>query len=325
MIKHSDIKKVVLAGSGVMGISFAQIFARNQYDVTLYDISEKALERAGKEVLSGLETQAGQGMFAPSQIEEILGRIKTTTQKDCFEDADFVLEAIVEKMDIKHSFWSEISGLVREDAILATNTSGLSVTEIAEAVKKPSRFAGMHWVNPPHLVPLVEVIAGEQSSEETVNEIFALAEKIHQKPIRVYKDPAGFILNRLQYAVIREACYCVEQGFASLEDVDNVMKYGLGMRYACIGPFETMDLGNLGTFFNVSGYMMKSLCNDTGVPKMLERMHEEGKLGVISGAGFYDYSGEKAKAAVKRRDTMFLKLAKTLFDDAPCENGEDKA
>ena len=316
MLKSRDIRTVLLAGSGVMGVSFAQIFARNGYDVILYDISDQALERAENGLRSGLETQAEQGRIAAESVPEILNRIRLTSDKSGFAKADFILEAIVEKMQIKHLFWEEVSALARPEAILATNTSGLSVTEIAQAVKDPARFAGMHWVNPPHLVPLVEVIAGEQSSEEVVDEIFALARHIGQKPVRVYKDPPGFILNRLQYAVIREACNCVQQGYASLEDVDNVMKYGLGMRYACIGPFETMDLGNLETFFNVSGYMMKSLCNDTGVPEILQKVYGEGKLGVKNGAGFYDYSGEKAEAAVKRRDTLFLKLAKCLFTDA---------
>lgn len=313
MLKSSQIRTVLLAGSGVMGISFAQIFARNGYEVILYDISEDALKRAERELASGLETQAEQGRFPADDIPKILGRIKLTDEKRWFAEADFILEAIVEKMDIKHVFWEEVSALAKPEAILATNTSGLSVTEIARAVKDPARFAGMHWVNPPHLVPLVEVIAGEESSQEVVDEIFALAELIGQKPIRVYKDPPGFILNRLQYAVIREACNCVQQGYASIEDVDKVMKNGLGMRYACIGPFETMDLGNLETFFNVSSYMMKELSNDTGVPEILRKVYEEGKLGVKNGAGFYDYSGDKAEAAVKRRDTMFLQLAKLLF------------
>ena len=313
MLGSSQIRTVLLAGSGVMGISFAQIFARNGYEVILYDISEDALKRAERELASGLETQAEQGRFPAEEIPKILGRIKLTDEKRWFAEADFILEAIVEKMDIKHVFWEEVSALAKPEAILATNTSGLSVTEIARAVKDPARFAGMHWVNPPHLVPLVEVIAGEESSQEVVDEIFALAELIGQKPIRVYKDPPGFILNRLQYAVIREACNCVQQGYASIEDVDKVMKNGLGMRYACIGPFETMDLGNLETFFNVSSYMMKELSNDTGVPEILRKVYEEGKLGVKNGAGFYDYSGDKAEAAVKRRDTMFLQLAKLLF------------
>ena len=314
MKKCSDINNIVLAGAGVMGISFAQIFAMNGFAVTLYDISEDILRKAKERIGKGLETMAQEGAIDTKDLETISARVSVTTSKECFCEADFILEAIIEKMDIKHSFYEEVSLLAGPDAIIASNTSGMSITEIAKAVKDPSRFAGMHWVNPPHLVPLVEVIAGEKSSPEVVDTIYALAERIHQKPIKVYKDPAGFILNRLQYAVIREACNCVQQGYASIEDVDNVMKYGLGMRYACIGPFETMDLGNLGTFYNVSSYMMKELCNDTEVPELIRKMHDEGKLGVVNGAGFYDYSGDKAEAAIKKRDKMFLKLSKTLFE-----------
>ena len=314
MYKCADITKIVLAGAGVMGESFAQIFAGNGYTVTLYDISGEALEKAKTGIKQGLKTQAEQGAIDPGSVKEILDHISYTTSKDCFEDADLVLEAIVEKMNIKHSFWKEVSELVKPKAVLATNTSGLSITEISGAVKDPARFAGMHWVNPPHLVPLVEIISGKESSKEVEDVLFELAEKIGQKPVRVHKDPPGFILNRLQYAVVREACNCVQQGYATIEDVDNVMKYGLGMRYACIGPFETMDLGNLGTFYNVSGYMMKNLCNDEGIPPLIQKMHDEGRLGVINGAGFYDYAGDRAEAAIKRRDEMFLRLSGLLFE-----------
>ena len=168
-------------------------------------------------------------------------------------------------MEIKHAFFKELSEAAKPEAILCTNTSGMSITEIAKAVKDPSRFCGMHWVNPPHLIPLVEVIAGEQSSEEVLQVVYDVAESLHQKPVRVYKDPTGFILNRLQYACLREACHCVEMGYASLEDVDKVMKYGLGMRYSCIGPFETVDFGGIHIFNHVGSYMFDALCNDGGI------------------------------------------------------------
>lgn len=316
MYKLEDIKTILIAGSGIMGSSFAQIFAREGYDVILYDIVEPALESAKHMIEVGQKAQIEQGRISEKKSKELVSRISMTTSKDCFTKAEFVLEAIAEKMAIKHSFWAEVSNAVSPDTILATNTSGLSITEISEAVKGPERFAGMHWVNPPHLVPLVEVIAGEKSSEEVCDVIYALAEKIHQKPVRVYHDPAGFILNRLQYAVIREACNCVEKGYASLEDVDNVMKYGLGMRYAAIGPFETMDFGNIETFYNVAGYMMKELSNNPERPELLTKAFEEGKLGVKNGKGFYDYSGDKADKALARRDRMFMKLADCLFGDA---------
>ena len=313
MIEVLDIKTIVIAGSGIMGASFAQIFARNGYEVVLYDISLEALRRAKELIRINLDAQVEANSFSKEEAEAIFGRIQMTESKACFVEADFVLEAIAEKIEIKHSFWKEISSLVRSDVILTSNTSGLSISEIAEAVIHPERFAGMHWVNPPHLIPLVEVIAGEQSSEEVVDKIFELAKHIGQKPVKVQKDPTGFILNRLQYAVIREACYCVEKGYASVEDVDRVMKYGLGMRYACIGPFETMDFGNIETFHHVANYIYNDLCADKKAPKLLEQVYQDGKLGVKSGAGFYDYFGDKAEKALKERDAKFIRVSQALF------------
>ena len=313
MIEVLDIKTIVIAGSGIMGASFAQIFARNGYEVVLYDISLEALRRAKELIRINLDAQVEANSFSKEEAEAIFGRIQMTESKACFVEADFVLEAIAEKIEIKHSFWKEISSLVRSDVILTSNTSGLSISEIAEAVIHPERFAGMHWVNPPHLIPLVEVIAGEQSSEEVVDKICELAIHIGQKPVKVQKDPTGFILNRLQYAVIREACYCVEKGYASVEDVDRVMKYGLGMRYACIGPFETMDFGNIETFHHVANYIYNDLCADKKAPKLLEQVYQDGKLGVKSGAGFYDYFGDKAEKALKERDAKFIRVSQALF------------
>lgn len=315
MFRLEEIKTILIAGSGIMGASFAQIFAKNGYDIILYDIAEAALDSAKKLIGVNQQAQVAQGKLTQEESDALLGRIRMTTDKACFSEVEFVLEAIAEKLPIKHSFWKEVSEAAKPEAILATNTSGLSITEIGKAVKDPARFAGMHWVNPPHLIPLVEVIAGEQSAEETVKVIYDLAVHIGQKPVYVHKDPAGFILNRLQYAVIREACSCVEKGYATIEDVDRVMKYGLGMRYACIGPFETIDFGNIETFYNVSTYLYEDLNRDTGVPPLLEKVYKEGKLGVKNGAGFYDYSGDKAEKALQKRDRMFMRVSDALFGE----------
>lgn len=313
MYSQKEIRTVMMAGAGVMGSSFAQLFAKCGYDVILYDISDASLLRAKKLIDINVETQVAEGSITPEKAQEMLSRITMTTSKDCFATIDFVLEATVENMELKHAFFKELSEVAKPDAVLCTNTSGMSITEIAKAVKDPSRFCGMHWVNPPHLIPLVEVIAGEQSSEEVLQVVYEVAESLNQKPVRVYKDPTGFILNRLQYACLREACYCVEQGYASLEDVDNVMKYGLGMRYACIGPFETVDFGGIHIFNHVGSYMFDSLCNDGGVPKILKDAYEAGKLGVSNCDGFYDYSDGKDAEALARRDKAFIAVSKALY------------
>ena len=313
MYQQKDIHTVLLAGAGVMGSSFAQIFARHGYDVILYDIAETSLEKARKLIHVNVETQVNEGSLSEETAREMLDRITMTTSKEYFPTIDFALEATVENMEIKHAFFKELSEAAKPDAILCTNTSGMSITEIAKAVKDPSRFCGMHWVNPPHLIPLVEVIAGEHSSQEVLQIVCDVADSLHQKPVRVYKDPTGFILNRLQYACLREACHCVEMGYASLEDVDNVMKYGLGLRYACIGPFETVDFGGIHIFNHVGSSMFDSLCNDGGVPKILKDAYEEGKLGVSNCKGFYDYSNGKDVEAIAKRDRAFIAVSNALY------------
>lgn len=309
---QNKIRRVLVAGSGIMGASFSQIFAKSGYEVILYDIFDTALDKARRLIEINLETQVQQGSLTQAESDQIWGRITMTTSKECFSTIDFALEAIAERMDVKHSFFQELSEMAREDAILCSNTSGMSITEISKAVKHPRRFAGMHWVNPPHLIPLVEVIAGEDSAEDTLQAVYGVALSLGQKPVRVYKDPPGFILNRLQYAVVREACHCVEMGYASFEDVDKVMKYGLGMRYACIGPFETMDFGGIDIFNHVGSYMFDQLCNDGGVPRIMKEAYEAGKYGVKNCSGFYDYGDGKDAAALDRRDRAFIAVAQAL-------------
>jgi len=315
MFAQKEIKTVLIAGPGVMGASFAQIFAKHAYQVILYGHSESSLEKARYLIDVNQKAMVSAGELTQQGSDELVGRILFTTSKDYFTKAEFILETIVEKMDSKHEFWKEVSGVVGDDVVLATNTSGMSITEIARAVRKPERFAGMHWVNPPHLIPLVEVIAGEESSDEVLQVIYDVALSLRQKPVRVYKDPTGFILNRLQYACLREACHCVEMGYASLEDVDNVMKYGLGMRYSCIGPFETVDFGGIDVFNHVGSYMFDALCNDGGVPRILQEAYAAGKCGVKNCSGFYDYSGGKDKLAIARRDSDFIKVSRALYGD----------
>ena len=312
MYQQKDIHEVLLVGAGVMGSSFAQIFAKHGYAVTLYDISEASLEKAKGVIAVNQQAEIENGSLTAEESAALTGRITMTVSKNCFAQADFVLESTVENMELRRAFWREASTLTKPEAVLCTNTSGMSITEIAEAVQDPARFAGMHWVNPPHLIPLVEVIAGEKTAAEAMQTVYDVAVSLEQKPVRVYKDPTGFILNRLQYAIVREACHCVEQGYASVEDVDNVVKYGLGMRYAVVGPFETMDFGGIDIFNHVGSYMFDSLCNDGGIPAILRQAYAEGKYGVKNGKGFYDYTGGREKRAFLRRDRGFIAVSRGL-------------
>jgi 3-hydroxybutyryl-CoA dehydrogenase len=307
-------QNVVIAGAGVMGASMAQTYAQYGYSVTIYDLFPDGLRKGQDLIALNQETSVATGKLTAGESKELLSRIGFTSEMDCFKNADYVVECIFERMDIKHDFWAKASALAPKDAILTSNTSGLSLTEMAKAVELPERFCGMHWINPPHIIPLVEVIKGDKTSDATVDAVYQNALSVGKKPIKV-KDAPGFVLNRLQFAVLREAMHIVENGISSIEDVDNTLKYGLGMRYAAIGPFETADLGGLDTFFNIASYLFADLSDRKDVNDMLANLFKAESYGVKSGKGFYDYSDGKDKEAIRRRDRMFLKLSECLFSD----------
>lgn len=307
-----DVKRIVIAGAGTMGSSMGETFAKYGYDVTLYDIFPSALEKAGNLIRLNQETEVAEHVVTPEESAVLLERIRYSEDKACFEGADLVVEAILEKLDVKHAFWAEISALVPEDAILASNTSGLSITAIAEVVKKPERFGGMHWINPPHLIPLIEVIQGKKTDDQTAATIRDMALAVEKKPV-IVQDAPGFALNRIQLAVLRECLHIVEQGIATPEAVDDVMKYGLGMRYACLGPFEVCDLGGLDIFYNIASYLFADLADEKAPFGMLADRFEKGQYGVKTAAGFYDYADGKDAEKIKYRDQMFTKVSKVLF------------
>lgn len=313
IMQAKDVRRIAIGGAGIMGTSIAQIFAKYGYSVVLYDIVIKSIENGKKLIAINQETAIMEGEIKPEDSKELLDRISFSMDPECFSDADFVIEAIVEDMKVKHDFWAQTSKIAPADAILTTNTSGLSITEIAKAVKKPERFAGMHWVNPPHIVPLVEVICGEKTDLAVAETIAEVARKIGKKPVMVKKDVQGFILNRLQFCILREAMHIVESGIAGIEDVDAVMKYGLGMRYACLGPFEVADLGGLDTFYSIASYLFADLSDMKEPPKMFSDLIDQQFYGTKSGRGFYDYSNGKAEKVIEKRDKDFIKIANCLY------------
>jgi len=309
-MKAQEIQKIVVAGAGTMGASMAQIFAKYGYTVVLYDIAEAALERGRNLVKVNQESQIAAGDLTAGESAAVVSRLQFTLDKQCFADCDLVVESVLENLEIKQAFWEEVSRIARPDCLLCTNTSGLSITKICARVQGKERFCGMHWFNPSHIVPLIEVINGDETAPETAEAIFEFSRIIGKQPIYVKKDALGFIANRLQAAILREALYIKEQGIGDFSDIDGAMKYGLGFRYACLGPLEVVDQGGLDIHHHIATYLWEDLADDKYPSGIFEELYQEGKYGVKAGAGFYDYSGDKADKAIKKRDAMYLAMAK---------------
>lgn len=296
-----------------MGSGIGQIFAQNGYDVVLYDIAEEYLNRGLEAIKRNQSSFVEFGLLDKQTADQALTRIEFTTDKGKLAEVDLLVEAIVEKLDVKQAFWGEMSRIVKPSCILASNTSGLSITAIAENVDQKDKFAGMHWWNPPHIVPLVEVILGKETDMETANQLIEIAECLGKQTVLVKKDVPGFIGNRINHAVFREAMYMLEQGIASAEDIDKACKYGPGFRYPILGPLQIADVGNLTTWYNVASYLFADLCKDEKPPELLQELIDNNNLGISTGKGFFEYTNGLDKEVLRERDLKFLNMIKHIM------------
>lgn len=307
------LRHVCIAGAGTMGYSMAQIFAQFGYDVTVYDLSAAALAGARAHITEGVAELIAAGKADDELACAIEESIVYTDELSCFAACDLVVESIVENLDIKRSFYADISQRVKPECILATNTSGLSINALATAVEHPERFIGMHWFNPSNIIPLIEIVRGDATDDATAEAVRAVAESLGKKPVVVARDVPGFVANRLQFAVLREALHLVEGGVIDEQGVDDVMRYGLGLRYACLGPLAIADFGGLDTFHHIASYLNVDLCADQEPSALLTTRYEEGAYGVKSGRGFFDYTGERALEATRNRDAAYRAVAEALY------------
>ncbi len=284
------IRKIGIAGAGIMGSSMARIFAEHDYAVTLYNHQQPRLDKVKED------------------LGKLAEKIVFTTDLKVLADNELILENLPESADIKHAFYAEISPLVSDETIVATNTSGMSINMLSETMEKPERFVGYHWVNPPHLMPLVEIIKCKATRDDVAQTIYDVSLTIGKKPVIVKKDVAGFSMNRIQFAVIREALSQVADGVVSVEDMDNVVKYGIGIRWACQGPIESIDFGGLQTQAKIAEYMMPAICDSHEVPELLKKLAAEGANGIQNGHGFYEYPLEEVPERLAKRNAMLEKV-----------------
>jgi 3-hydroxybutyryl-CoA dehydrogenase len=283
-----DIKKVGVVGAGAMGNGIAQIAAQIGCDVVMRDIEDAFVERGMKNIDRFLSKSVEKGKMESSEKDSILGRITGTTDMSQLKDVDFVIEAVIEDLELKKSVFKELDELCRPEVVLASNTSSMSLTEIGAATKRPENVCGMHFFNPVPLMRLVEVIRGYATSDETVAITADLAKKMGKTTVEVKKDSPGFIVNRIMIPHMVEAIKIVEEGIATKEDVDIAVKNGLNYP---MGPFELMDLTGIDICYFVNEYFHKELNKELKwvSPNLLKTMIRAGKLGKKTGGGWYDH------------------------------------
>jgi len=283
-----DIKVIGILGAGTMGNGLAQVAADAGYQVVMRDIEDRFVQNGLKAIEKFLAKSVEKGKKTEEQKKAILNRIKGTIRMEDLKEVDYVIEAVFEDLDLKRSLFKQLDELTRPGVILTTNTSSMSITEIAMSTKRPQKVAGMHFFNPAPLMRLVEVIRGYDTDDETVRTIKEISKKMGKEPIEVKKDTPGFVVNRLMTPHFVEAIRMLEEGIASIEDIDKAVK--LGLNYP-MGPFELMDLTGVDIAYDVTEYLYKELNKESkwSAPVLMKSMIRAGKLGRKTGAGWYKY------------------------------------
>ncbi len=282
------ITTVGVIGAGAMGSGIAQLFAQNGYTVLIQDIQQDFIDRGLGFIEKNLTKLVSKEKISPEGKDEITARLTGTLDLQDFHKADFVVEAAIEDISIKQDIFKQLDSITAPEVILASNTSSLSITEIAAVTNRPNKVAGMHFFNPAPVMKLVEVIKGLKTSDETAEAVKALAEALKKVPVLVKKDEAGFIVNRLMIPQLMEAIKLYDEGIASKEDIDKAIKFGLNHP---MGPFELMDLTGIDIAYFVNNVFQSDLPREMKhtTPYSLRTMIRAGRLGRKTKAGWYDY------------------------------------
>jgi len=302
----ADQGRMAVIGAGLMGHGIAQIFAGKGWQVSLTDVDEAILSKAIQGITANLTFLAQNGIGAVEDVEPALARIKTTLSlEEAAADADFVIEAVAEWLDLKQDLFSKLDAMCPPRTILATNTSVMSITEIASKSTNRTRIVGTHFWNPPYLVPLVEVVPGNDTVPEAVDSTYDVLKKVGKHPVKVRRDVPGFVGNRLQHALWREAISIVDQGIADAATVDEVIKNSFGIRLPVLGPLETADMVGLDLTLQIHDYILRHLDRSTEPASVLKEKVKKGDLGFKTGKGFQEW-GAQSMDECRRRLTEHL-------------------
>jgi len=287
--------KGTLIGVGTMGPGIAATLARGGLEVTCYDVSAEQLRKAEAE-MRALNVKVA---FEPDLARAV-------------EGADLVVEAVPERLELKQLVFGNVEKLVPAKTIIASNTSGFPITRLQEAVSKKDRVLGLHWSNPPHIIPMVEVIAGAHTAAAVVQRAKKLLLDCELIPVVVEKDVPGFVHNRLLYAILREAVSLVEKGVVSPEELDKCFKWGLGLKLAVIGPMELLDVAGLDIYEAVASYLNADLDNNAGVPAYIKQLTQQQHLGMKTGKGIFEYTPQGSQELRSARGAKLLAVRKAM-------------
>jgi 3-hydroxybutyryl-CoA dehydrogenase len=282
-----DVKKPFVVGAGIMGSGIGQLCAQNGYSVTVVDISDELINKARNKVTKGLQGRVEKGKISQEDMDSVLSRIHWATDLDLAGESDFVIEAVLEDLELKRKIFQKLDSICTEETILASNTTALSVSEIAAATSRPDKIIGMHFFNPAVIMKLVEIIRGNLTADKTVDCTKEFAEKLGKVPIVTFKEAPAGIVSRVLAGLLNEAAVVYADGIASPQDIDEAMKLGAGLP---MGPLALIDLIGLDIHLAKMETLYKKL-NDERYkpPEVIKQMVAEGKLGKKSGEGFYKY------------------------------------
>jgi 3-hydroxybutyryl-CoA dehydrogenase len=306
--------RAAVIGAGIMGTGVAQVLAQAGFEVALGARSRESLDAALERIAHSQRDLVSAGLLTEPEARASLARVRPSQDlAEAVQNADFVSENIPEDLGLKLSLFQRLSRLAKPTAILSTNTSGLPITAIASTAHGPERVVGFHWLNPPHLTVAVEITRGAKTSETTMQAAVALALRLGRRPLRVERDTPGFLWNRLQMALFREALDIVEQGIATPETVDQAIQLGLGLRWAALGPFRIADLAGLATFRAVAAHVYPALSTAGSPQPRLEDLIRGGRTGARAGQGFYAYPPGAHEALIRERDARLIALRRMLL------------
>lgn len=305
------MENISIIGAGTMGHSIALSAAWSGQAVNVYGINEKDLENADRGLHNKLKIMADNGLFTMEQTMEMRKSITLTTSlEEAIADSTFIIEVVPEILELKKDLYKQLENIIGDEVIIASNTSGFKPSLLAEGMKHPGRFIVTHFWNPGHLIPLVEIVKGEHTEEETVLRAMEVLKAMKKKPIVLNKEIPGFIGNRLQYALFREAQALLDAGAASKEDIDAAVTYSIGRRLPVTGPLMTADMGGLDVFSAISDYLFEDLATDQRSGETLSKLVEENKLGDKSGEGFYSWEPAVSAELNKEREQTLIHFLK---------------